>query len=229
MEALLLIFGLFGCLLCGLIGSWIGSQVGKKTTGFWLGFLLGFIGWIIVLLLPRESSSPVQSNGHHEFDEFRGTMTFEQYKRKAKYERPHFAHWTKADQLAEYERYIANEKTQSGNPMTEKPLGNYESGRGISSSSTKPLSFEEYKKQAKARRPGFSHKSGSEQRAEYNEYVLRETGFTNKLPAASPTVTSPTHSDSIESRLERLKSLKDKGLITEDEASRRRLEILSDL
>lgn len=229
MEVVLLIVGLFACLISGLIGSWIGSQVGKKTTGFWLGFLLGFIGWIIVLLLPRESSSPVLTNGHHEFDEFRGTMTFEQYKRKAKYERPHFAHCTKADQLAEYERYIAKEKTQGGNSTAEKPLGVHESGRGISSSSTKPLGFEEYKKQAKARRPGFGHKSVSEQRAEYNEYVLRETGLSNKLPAAGPNATSRPHSDSIESRLERLKGLKDKGLITEDEASRRRLEILSEL
>lgn len=229
MEVVLLIVGLFACLISGLIGSWIGSQVGKKTTGFWLGFLLGFIGWIIVLLLPRENSSSAYANGDHGFDEIRGTMTFEQYKRKAKYERPHFAHWTKADQLAEYERYIAREKTQGENPTTDKPLGTYESGPGISSSSAQPLSFQEYKKQARVRRPGFSHKSGSEQRAEYNEYVLRETGFTKNLPAASPTITSPTPSESIESRLERLKGLKDKGLITEDEASRRRLEILSEL
>ena len=43
-------------LIPGGIGALIGKQVQKQSAGFWLGAYLGPLGWIIVLLLPR--------NGH---------------------------------------------------------------------------------------------------------------------------------------------------------------------
>ena len=43
--------------ISGLIGSFFGSKVEKTASGFWLGFFLSAVGWIIVLLLPREQES----------------------------------------------------------------------------------------------------------------------------------------------------------------------------
>lgn len=49
---------LFVCLLvsfvCSYLGKRIGGTRGRPTAGFWFGFFLGPIGWILVLLLPRE-------------------------------------------------------------------------------------------------------------------------------------------------------------------------------
>lgn len=56
------IFLTFFALVAGAIGAWIGSRVGQVDTGFWLGLFLGPIGWIIVLLLPRESEPSSQPN-----------------------------------------------------------------------------------------------------------------------------------------------------------------------
>jgi hypothetical protein len=45
-----------GAVICGIVGALLGGTVNKRVTGWWLGFLLGPIGWIIVLLLPRDGS-----------------------------------------------------------------------------------------------------------------------------------------------------------------------------
>ena len=45
----------------GVIGAFLGGSVNKGTAGFWLGLFLGPIGWIIVLLLPRETSNSPQA------------------------------------------------------------------------------------------------------------------------------------------------------------------------
>ena len=48
---------LFLCVMTflGFIGYLIGTSTNKGWAGFWLAFFLGPIGWIIVLLLPREN------------------------------------------------------------------------------------------------------------------------------------------------------------------------------
>ncbi len=49
--------------ICSVVGVLIGVEVDKGPAGFWLGFFLGPIGWIIVLLLPRDSdSNPSEEN-----------------------------------------------------------------------------------------------------------------------------------------------------------------------
>jgi len=45
----------FAGLVTGAVGAVLGSIVGKGGAGFWLGAFLGPLGWIIVLLLPRDS------------------------------------------------------------------------------------------------------------------------------------------------------------------------------
>lgn len=51
---------------CAAIGYFLGSTVKKEGTGFFLGLLLGPIGWIIVLLLPRESQQSDNSNSSQQ-------------------------------------------------------------------------------------------------------------------------------------------------------------------
>ena len=52
---------LIGAIVSGVIGTFLGGSVNKGTAGFWLGFFLGPIGWIVVLLLPRETSNSPQT------------------------------------------------------------------------------------------------------------------------------------------------------------------------
>jgi len=52
---------LLGAIISGAIGAFLGGSVNKGMAGFWLGFFLGPIGWIIVLLLPRETSNRPQA------------------------------------------------------------------------------------------------------------------------------------------------------------------------
>ena len=52
---------LLGAIVSGVIGAFLGGSVNKGTAGFWLGFFLGPIGWIVVLLLPRETSNSPQT------------------------------------------------------------------------------------------------------------------------------------------------------------------------
>jgi hypothetical protein len=57
-------FVLIGALFINaIIGSIIGSFVDKALPGFWFGLLLGPIGWIIVLLLPRNEESIAKQSG----------------------------------------------------------------------------------------------------------------------------------------------------------------------
>ena len=55
-----------GAFFSGLIGMFLGGSVNKGMAGFWLGFFLGPIGWIIVLLLPRETSNHPQAQASKE-------------------------------------------------------------------------------------------------------------------------------------------------------------------
>lgn len=58
-----LIFIIFFCLACGLLGSCIG-RIGEKANegiGFLLGFLLGPIGLLITVLLPANSEAAMTS------------------------------------------------------------------------------------------------------------------------------------------------------------------------
>ena len=54
-------FVLFVMAVSGVIGALLGSSVNKGFEGFCLGFFLSGIGWIIVLLLPRETSNSPQT------------------------------------------------------------------------------------------------------------------------------------------------------------------------
>ena len=54
-------FVLFVMAVSGVIGALLGSSVNKGLEGFFLGFFLSGIGWIIVLLLPRETSNSPQA------------------------------------------------------------------------------------------------------------------------------------------------------------------------
>ena len=67
-------------IIAGFIGFLIGSTVKKGVGGFFLGFFLGPIGWIIVLLLPRENKTvhtqpPAQisppADAHLDNDEYK--------------------------------------------------------------------------------------------------------------------------------------------------------------
>ena len=59
-EGILFIF-IVGAFFSGLIGMFLGGSVNKGAAGFWLGFFLGPIGWIIVFLLPRDTSISSQT------------------------------------------------------------------------------------------------------------------------------------------------------------------------
>ena len=52
----ILAFVVFGAVSAGIVGAFLGSTVNKGFAGFFLGFFLGPIGWIIVFLLPRDTS-----------------------------------------------------------------------------------------------------------------------------------------------------------------------------
>ena len=61
MELTELLFWIFlSAVVSSIIGAIIGSTVNKGGSGFLLGVLLGPIGWIIVLLLPREETDNTQ-------------------------------------------------------------------------------------------------------------------------------------------------------------------------
>ena len=57
----ILAFVVIGAIISGIVGGFLGDSVNKGIAGFWLGFFLGPIGWIIVLLLPRETSHSPQT------------------------------------------------------------------------------------------------------------------------------------------------------------------------
>ena len=52
---------IISAIIGGVIGLFLGASVNKGGAGFWLGLFLGPIGWIIVLLLPRETSNSPQT------------------------------------------------------------------------------------------------------------------------------------------------------------------------
>ena len=51
----LIVYIFIAGLVTGVIGWVLGSFIDKSEAGFWLGAFLGPLGWIIVLLLPRDS------------------------------------------------------------------------------------------------------------------------------------------------------------------------------
>ena len=61
---MVLAFAIFGVLASTLIGALLGSAVNRAGMGAILGLFLGPIGWIIVLLLPRETQQADSSPKH---------------------------------------------------------------------------------------------------------------------------------------------------------------------
>ena len=59
-------------IIFAVVGAFLGSMVDKGGTGFLLGLLLGPIGWIIVLLLPRESQQ--SDNPNYSQQNLRNTL-----------------------------------------------------------------------------------------------------------------------------------------------------------
>ena len=55
---------LIGGFISGIIGMFIGMTIDKSGSGFFLGAFLGPIGWIIVLLLPREAAEAQKEKNH---------------------------------------------------------------------------------------------------------------------------------------------------------------------
>jgi len=55
---------LIGGFISGIIGMFIGMTIDKSGSGFFLGAFLGPIGWIIVLLLPREAAEVQKEQNH---------------------------------------------------------------------------------------------------------------------------------------------------------------------
>ena len=62
----ILAFLIIGAVIGGIVGMFLGDSVNKGGAGFWLGLFLGPIGWIIVFLLPRETSNGPQTQASKE-------------------------------------------------------------------------------------------------------------------------------------------------------------------
>ena len=62
----ILAFLIIGAIISAIVGAFLGSTVNKGFAGFFLGLFLGPIGWIIVLLLPRETSNGPQTKAAEE-------------------------------------------------------------------------------------------------------------------------------------------------------------------
>ena len=60
MDPTVLLWIFLSAFASSIIGAIIGSMVNRGGSGFLLGFFLGPIGWIIVLLLPREETDNTQ-------------------------------------------------------------------------------------------------------------------------------------------------------------------------
>tara|TARA_B110000503_G_scaffold131661_1_gene206622 strand:+ start:394 stop:894 length:501 start_codon:yes stop_codon:yes gene_type:complete len=151
--------------ISGAIGAIIGARIDKAQAGFWWGFFLGFIGWIILLLMPREVGSAPQTADRSDL----GKLTFVDFKKSQKLENPSFSHKHKQEQQQIYGEYLKKVESEK----TKEPLP------------TARLSV---------------HK-----------------------------IAQSTVSPSIEERLARLKSITDSGIVSEEEASVRRREILAEL
>tara|TARA_B100001105_G_scaffold62135_1_gene48194 strand:+ start:30 stop:476 length:447 start_codon:yes stop_codon:yes gene_type:complete len=62
----ILAFLIIGAIISAIVGAFLGSTVNKGFAGFFLGLFLGPIGWIIVLLLPRETGNSPQAQAPKE-------------------------------------------------------------------------------------------------------------------------------------------------------------------
>ena len=62
----ILAFLIIGAIVSGIVGAFLGDSVNNGAAGFWLGLFLGPIGWIIVLLLPRETGNSPQAQAPKE-------------------------------------------------------------------------------------------------------------------------------------------------------------------
>ena len=114
-QGQLIFVWLIASLISGGIGAIIGARIDKTQAGFWWGFFLGFIGWIILLLLPREAVSVPSIAGRSNL----GQLTFAEFKKSQKLENPSFSHKHKQEQHQIYEEYLVkteNEKAKEPAP-----------------------------------------------------------------------------------------------------------------
>ncbi len=75
---------LLGSFFSALVGFILGRFVSKGGSGFVLGLILGPIGWIIVLLLPRDGSSHVSNTADEITYPQNPSVSFEEYKNSRK-------------------------------------------------------------------------------------------------------------------------------------------------
>lgn len=97
---------LLGSFFSALVGFILGRFVGKGGSGFVLGLILGPIGWIIVLLLPRDGSSHVSNTADEITYPQNPSISFEEYKKQQKITRPGFSHKTTKEQVSEWTEYV---------------------------------------------------------------------------------------------------------------------------
>ena len=140
-DLLTLTILLFGSLVCGVIGLLIGRSVEKGGLGFLLGLVLGPIGWIIVLLLPRNDKDRLGQSGSMIDDPKNPDISFKDYKKQQKISRPGFSHMSAEEQKREWSDYVnslaedeAKRKKSKNSVSSNGPIaasGNIESGRSI--------------------------------------------------------------------------------------------------
>ena len=71
---------LLGAIVSGVIGVFLGGSVNRGGAGFFLGLFLGPIGWIIVLLLPRETSNSPQTQTQKPKERLTRDLSSDEYK-----------------------------------------------------------------------------------------------------------------------------------------------------
>ena len=96
---------LLGSFFSALVGFFIGRSVEKSGLGFVLGLVLGPIGWIIVLLLPRNDKDRLGQSSSTIADPKNPDISFKDYKKQQKISRPGFP-YSAEDQKREWSEYV---------------------------------------------------------------------------------------------------------------------------
>ena len=132
---------LLGSFFSALVGFFIGRSVEKSGLGFVLGLVLGPIGWIIVLLLPRNDKDRLGQSSSTIADPKNPDISFKDYKKQQKISRPGFSHMSAEDQKREWSEHVnslaedeAKRKKSKNSSSSNDPVaasGNIESGRSI--------------------------------------------------------------------------------------------------